>query len=155
MVAAESVVAFHRIAINRLSDAVTDTVAAFEPARVYFESSSDGFSGAADLGRAFLSDEFQGAITYCPRELVDADHAKYDDVLTLVVPRSELYAEFVLNAFVRIANAFEAYRATVARDEDFDLDDFDRIVDLSRRTARDVDGRYGCLPNSAGERVRR
>lgn len=126
-----------------MSDAVAGTVAAFEMTQVYFESNSNGSSGAADLTPAFLSRDFQGAISYCPRSVIDSDHAKYDDVLTLIAPWSELYSAFVLNSFVAVASAFESYRATVALDEDLDLDDFDRIVDLNRRTGLDSDGRDG------------
>lgn len=133
----------HASVIARLGNALDGTPAAFDPKRVYFES-EDELSGASDLTPAFADTKFLGAISYCPRRAIDADHGMFDDVLTITVPRSRrLYSVFVKDLFIRIVDAFDAYRAGVSVDEDLELSDFDEIVELSERTGKDVDGRDG------------
>lgn len=143
-VADESVPDYHHTVMIGLNEVLAPTAAAVDISRVYFEQARDGSSGAADLTPAFRSSSFQGAISYCPRKAITADHGMFDDVLTLVIPRSsDLYSAFVRDAFLQISKVFGAYRAGVYLDEDLDLDDFDQIVELSQRTGSDPDGRDG------------
>jgi len=139
----EQVAELHTALIERLSGALLGTVAEIHPAQVYFESENQ-FSGAADLTPSFADGKFRGAISYCPRAAINADHGMFDDVLTVCIPESVgTYRIFVEELFRPVASAFEVYRAGIYPDEDLDLDDFDQIADLSQRTGKDVDGRDG------------
>lgn len=138
----ESVELRHAEAVRSLGCPLREWLGAFGAGAVYFESESKG-GGAADLSPA-LRDGVAAAISYCSRPAIDADHAMYDDVLTLEFDESGVdYSVFSLAIFGQVVRAFDAYRASIVLDEDLDLDDYDEILDLADSTGRDVDGRDG------------
>lgn len=100
----------------------------------------EGESASIDLTPC-LENGIRGAISYASRlkgGLIDK--AISDDVLTLKINAAD-YEWFGQEIFAKIVLAFEPYRAGMISDLDQDLDDFEDIVNESRRTGLDVDGR--------------
>lgn len=102
----------------------------------------DGESGACDL-TPFLRKGLRGAISYSARfGSLAKDKAVFDDVLTIRIDELSIkYREFVNAVFEPLVFCFQAYRAAIVHDLDLDLDDYEQIVDRSRQTGQDVDGR--------------
>lgn len=106
----------------------------------YYESGNYG-SGSADLSDICVSG-VSAALSFSSRLAGDLlDSAAADDVLTIEVePGSFDFAS--LSNWLRILSApFGAYRGAVITDDDLDVDDYEKVMELSTQTGRDVDGR--------------
>lgn len=101
-----------------------------------------GESASTDLSLA-LQNGIRGAISFAsrfPRAVVD--RAISDDIVILYIDSDSVsVTEFCETTFLSICQIFGAYRASVITDVDADLDDYEKIVELSRSSTKDLDGR--------------
>jgi hypothetical protein len=138
----ESIELRHAELVRKLKNPMVAWLGDYDPRAIHFESETVD-SGAVDLSRALRAD-VSAAISYCSRSVIDADHAMYDDVLTLEFSAADAdYSTFAQPVFGQLAEIFDAYRGSVVLDEDLDLADYDQILDKVETSGRDVDGRDG------------
>lgn len=103
---------------------------------------TQGESAACDL-TPFSRVGVACAISYSARFVGGMqDKAIFDDTLTVRMDEAVLsYKEFCPNVFSEMVVRFCPYRASIIHDIEGDVEDYEKIIDLSQRFGIDVDGR--------------
>ncbi|WP_146748005.1 hypothetical protein [Achromobacter sp. HZ01] len=111
--------------------------------RVVFDQGT-GESAEANLSPCLIQG-IRGGISYASRRLgAIRDHGTSDDFIRLELDLDLIdYLWFVADVFPAVVEAFEAYRSTTETDEDQMVDDFEKIIELSRLEKKDILSRDG------------
>ena len=111
--------------------------------RVGFDQGT-GESAGTNLSPCLIQG-VRGGISYASRRLgAVRDHGTSDDFIQLELDLDLIdYLWLVTDVFPAIVEAFGAYRSTIETDEDQMVDDFEKIIELSRLEKKDILSRDG------------
>lgn len=118
------------------SDNYFDGMETFDPGK--------GESASTNLSPCLIPGMSGGVIFASRIPAVVSDRATSDDSLGLKIDLEKIdFLRFSSVVFPEIVRAFGCYRSAVITDVNLYLDDYEEIVEKSRSTALDVDGRDG------------